>query len=54
MLTHVKALVRGIDNQGILHQALLLQIVQHPADIAIDGVDHPAVIVHITLEFPFR
>lgn len=52
MLAHVEALVGGVDDQRVIQQIVLLQIIEHDTDVPIHGMDHPKVIVHITLVFP--
>ena len=52
MLAHVESLVGGVDDQRVIQQIVLLQIIEHDTDVPIHGMDHPKVIVHITLVFP--
>ena len=52
MLAKVKALIRGIDNDGVIGQALILEIFQDAADAFIDGFNAGQIVVEVTIVFP--
>ena len=53
MLAHIEALVGRIDDECVVEQSFLAQIVDDPAHVAVYRVNHPHVVVHVTLVFPF-
>ena len=53
MLSHIEALVGGVDNHRVLEQPVVLKILNHTAHIAVNGVNHAPVVVHVALVFPF-
>ena len=53
MFSHIKTLVRRINNHCILKQPGILQILKNPADIAIYRMNYPKVITHILTILPF-
>ena len=47
-----ESLIGGVDDQRVVHQAVFLQIVEHPADLVVHRTDRAAVIVYVTLVLP--
>ena len=52
VFTEVEALVGGIDHDGVLGEALVLEILQHAADVIIDRLHGGQVVVHVALIAP--
>ena len=53
VLAHVEALVGGIDHEGIVQQAFLLQVVEHTTHIIVERLHHLGIVAHVALVFPF-
>ena len=47
MVAEEEALVGGVDDDGVLVDALLLEVVEHLADGVVDGLDAAEVVLHI-------
>ena len=53
MLAHVEALVGGVDHEGVVQQALLLQVVEHTAHVIVERLHHLGIVAHVALVLPF-
>src|SRR3546814_3371488 len=53
MLSHIKALVGHVNDNGVLRESVLFQIVQHAADVPVERSGRAQVIAHVTLVLPF-
>ena len=54
VFTHIEALVGGIDHEGVVQQAFLLEIVQQAPNLLVEGVNDLGVVTHIALVLPFE
>ena len=52
MLAQIEALVGRVDDDGILGEALLLEILQHAADVVVHGLHGREVVMHVALIAP--
>ena len=52
VLAHIESLVGGIDDDGIVHQVVFLQIVNQATHFIVHRLDAAQVIAHISLVFP--
>lgn len=52
VLAQEEALVRRVHDDGVLGEALLVQPVQHAADVVVDALDGAQVALHVALELP--
>ena len=52
VLTHIETLVRGVNHQRVILQAIRLQIIQHAANVVINRLYNLCVVTHIALELP--
>ena len=52
VLAHVEPLVGGVDNHRVVEHVVVLEILDDAPHIAVDGVDHAHVVVHVALVFP--
>src|SRR3712207_9021457 len=53
MFSHVKALIGGVNDERVFKETILPKVIDDPSHIAIDRMNHPHVVVHIALVFPF-
>ena len=52
MLAHVEALVGGIDDDGVVHQPLLLEVGDEASHLVVDRLDATDVVLDVALVFP--
>ena len=53
MLAHVEALIGGIDHEGVVQQALRLQVVEHTAHVVVERLHYLGIVAHVALVLPF-
>ena len=53
MFAHVVSLIGGIDDNRTIEQVVLLQIIEDTTDVPVDRTNHPQIIFHVLLIFPF-
>ena len=53
MIAEEEALVGVVDDDGVVGEALLVEVVEHAADVVIDGLDAAEVVLDVDLVSPF-
>ena len=53
VFAHIEALIGGVDDEGVVEQALGFEVVEQATDIVVEGFHHLGIVAHVALEFVF-
>ena len=53
-VAEIPAVVRGVDDDGVLREARLVEVVEHTAHAVVHALHAGEVVLHVTLVFPLR